>query len=109
MMQAYAEGFSIMQAKQEMHLDLGEDREVWRYGSVIRSWLLDLTADALNRNPELEGLEAWVEDSGEGRWTAIEAINLNVSAPGHYGIAAAPNSQPRREQFHRPHAGHHAQ
>jgi 6-phosphogluconate dehydrogenase len=81
MMQAYAEGFSIMQAKQEMDLDLGEIAQVWRYGSVIRSWLLDLTADALGRNPELEGLEAWVEDSGEGRWTAIEAINLNVSAP----------------------------
>jgi 6-phosphogluconate dehydrogenase len=81
MMQAYAEGFSIMRAKQEMDLDLGEIAQVWRYGSVIRSWLLDLTADALSRNPELEGLEAWVEDSGEGRWTAIEAINLNVSAP----------------------------
>jgi 6-phosphogluconate dehydrogenase len=81
MMQAYAEGFSIMRAKQEMDLDLGEVAQVWRYGSVIRSWLLDLTADALSRNPELEGLEAWVEDSGEGRWTAIEAINLNVSAP----------------------------
>ncbi|MGA8532361.1 MAG: decarboxylating 6-phosphogluconate dehydrogenase [Acidobacteriaceae bacterium] len=81
MMQAYAEGFSIMQAKQEMDLDLAEIAQVWRYGSVIRSWLLDLTADALSRNPELEGLEAWVEDSGEGRWTAIEAINLNVSAP----------------------------
>ncbi len=81
MMQAYAEGFSIMQAKHEMDLNLGEIAQIWRYGSVIRSWLLDLTADALNRNPELEGLEAWVEDSGEGRWTAIEAINLNVSAP----------------------------
>ena len=81
MMQAYAEGFSIMQAKQEMDLDLAEIAEIWRYGSVVRSWLLDLTADALKRNPELDGLEAWVEDSGEGRWTAIEAINLNVSAP----------------------------
>jgi 6-phosphogluconate dehydrogenase len=81
MMQAYAEGFSIMQAKHEMDLNLGEIAQIWRYGSVIRSWLLDLTADALNRHPELEGLEAWVEDSGEGRWTAIEAINLNVSAP----------------------------
>ncbi|MGC2582740.1 MAG: decarboxylating 6-phosphogluconate dehydrogenase, partial [Acidobacteriaceae bacterium] len=81
MMQAYAEGFSIMRAKHEMDLDLGEIAEIWRYGSVVRSWLLDLTADALNRNPELEGLEAWVEDSGEGRWTAVEAINLNVSAP----------------------------
>lgn len=81
MMQSYAEGFSIMRAKQEMDLDLAEVAEIWRYGSVVRSWLLDLTADALRRNPELKGLEAWVEDSGEGRWTAIEAINLNVSAP----------------------------
>ena len=55
--------------------------QIWRYGSVVRSWLLDLTADALAKNPTLEGLEAFVEDSGEGRWTVIEAIDLNVSAP----------------------------
>jgi 6-phosphogluconate dehydrogenase len=80
MMQAYAEGFAIMKAK-EMDLDLAEIAQVWRYGSVIRSWLLDLTADALGRNPELKGLEPYVEDSGEGRWTVFEAINLNVAAP----------------------------
>jgi len=81
MMQAYAEGFSIMAAKEEMNLNLAEIAEMWRYGTVIRSWLLDLTADALKKNPTLEGLEPFVQDSGEGRWTVFEAIDLNVSAP----------------------------
>jgi 6-phosphogluconate dehydrogenase len=81
MMQAYAEGFSIMKAKESMDLDLTQIAEIWRYGSVVRSWLLDLTADALKKNPTLEGLEAYVPDSGEGRWTVFEAIDLNVSAP----------------------------
>jgi 6-phosphogluconate dehydrogenase len=81
LMQAYAEGFSIMKAKTELNLDLTQISEIWRYGSVIRSWLLDLTADALTKNPTLEGMEAWVADSGEGRWTVMEAIDLNISAP----------------------------
>jgi 6-phosphogluconate dehydrogenase len=81
MMQAFAEGFTIMEKKEEFHLDLPQIAEIWRYGSVVRSWLLDLTAEALKKNPTLEGLEAFVEDSGEGRWTVIEAIDLNVSAP----------------------------
>jgi 6-phosphogluconate dehydrogenase len=81
MMQAYAEGFTIMEKKEEFHLDLPQIAQIWRYGSVVRSWLLDLTADALAKNPALDGLEAFVEDSGEGRWTVIEAIDLNVSAP----------------------------
>ncbi|HUZ05173.1 MAG TPA: decarboxylating 6-phosphogluconate dehydrogenase [Acidobacteriaceae bacterium] len=81
MMQAYAEGFSIMKAKEPMHLDMGQIAQIWRYGSVVRSWLLDLTADALGKNPNLDGLEAYVPDSGEGRWTVAEAIDLNVSAP----------------------------
>jgi len=80
-MQAYAEGFSIMKAKTVLNLDLVQISEIWRYGSVVRSWLLDLTADALKKNPTLEGLEAFVPDSGEGRWTVFEAIDLNVSAP----------------------------
>jgi len=80
-MQAYAEGFSIMKAKKPLDLDLTQISEIWRYGSVVRSWLLDLTADALKKNPTLEGLEAYVPDSGEGRWTVFEAIDLNVSAP----------------------------
>ena len=81
MMQAFAEGFSIFQAKKEFNLDLAQIAEVWRYGSVVRSWLLDLTADALKENPTLDGLAAYVNDSGEGRWTVFEAIDLNVSAP----------------------------
>jgi 6-phosphogluconate dehydrogenase len=81
MMQAYAEGFSIMKAKKPLALDLTQIAEIWRYGSVVRSWLLDLTADALTKNPTLEGLEAYVPDSGEGRWTVMEAIDLNISAP----------------------------
>jgi len=81
LMQAYAEGFTIMEKKEEFHLDLAQISEVWRYGSVVRSWLLDLTADALKHNPTLEGLQAYVSDSGEGRWTVFEAIDLNVSAP----------------------------
>jgi 6-phosphogluconate dehydrogenase len=81
MMQAYAEGFTIMETKKELGLDLRQISQIWRYGSVVRSWLLDLAADALAKNPTLDGLEAFVEDSGEGRWTVIEAIDLNVSAP----------------------------
>jgi 6-phosphogluconate dehydrogenase len=81
MMQAYAEGFTILEKKEELDLNLPQIAQIWRYGSVVRSWLLDLTADALRKNPALEGLEAFVEDSGEGRWTVFEAIELNVSAP----------------------------
>jgi 6-phosphogluconate dehydrogenase len=81
LMQAYAEGFSIMKAKEPLKLDLEQIAQIWRYGSVVRSWLLDLTADALKKNPQLDGLEAYVTDSGEGRWTVFEAIDLNVSAP----------------------------
>ena len=81
MMQAYAEGFTIMEKKDELHLDLPQIAQIWRYGSVVRSWLLDLTADALTGNPTLDGMQAYVEDSGEGRWTVFEAFDLNVSAP----------------------------
>ncbi len=81
LMQAYAEGFSILQHKQEFGLDLHQIAEIWRYGSVVRSWLLDLTSDALGKNPSLKGIAPYVEDSGEGRWTVSEAIDLNVAAP----------------------------
>jgi 6-phosphogluconate dehydrogenase len=81
MMQAYAEGFSIFEAKESLNLNLPQIAKIWQYGSVVRSWLLDLTADALEKNPKLDGLEAYVVDSGEGRWTVFEAIDLNVSAP----------------------------
>ena len=81
LMQAYAEGFTIMEKKESLDLNLPQIAEIWRHGSVVRSWLLDLTADALQQNPTLDGLEAYVSDSGEGRWTVFEAIDLNVSAP----------------------------
>ncbi|MFV1948620.1 MAG: phosphogluconate dehydrogenase (NAD(+)-dependent, decarboxylating) [Anaerolineales bacterium] len=81
MMQAYAEGFEILKAKDTFNLDLYQISEIWRFGSVIRSWLLDLTALAFKENPELEGVKGWVADSGEGRWTVFESIDLDVPAP----------------------------
>jgi len=81
LMQAYAEGFSILQHKEEFALDLHQVAEIWRHGSVVRSWLLDLTADALAKNPGMDGIAPWVADSGEGRWTLQEAIDLDVPAP----------------------------
>ncbi len=81
MMQAYAEGFSILQHKTELSLDLAQVAELWRHGSVVRSWLLDLTALALAGNPTMQGIAPYVSDSGEGRWTVAEAIDLDVPAP----------------------------
>jgi 6-phosphogluconate dehydrogenase len=81
MMQAYAEGFAIMQRKKEFNLDLHQISEVWRTGSVVRSWLLDLIAEGLKDNPALAGIKPYVDDSGEGRWTAFEAVDLDVFAP----------------------------
>lgn len=81
MMQSLAEGFDIMRAKPEFSLDLAKIAEIWRYGSVVRSWLLDLTARALEGDPTLDDVQPWVEDSGEGRWTVAEAIEHNVPAP----------------------------
>ncbi len=81
MMQAYAEGFEIMEAKKEFDLDMAGIAEIWRYGSVVRSWLLDLTAAALQEEPDLASLQAYVDDSGEGRWTVQESVDLAVPAP----------------------------
>jgi len=81
LMQAYAEGFSILQHKREFGLDLHQVAEIWRYGSVVRSWLLELTADALGKNPTMAGIAPYVADSGEGRWTVDAALELNVPAP----------------------------
>ncbi len=81
MMQALAEGFNIMKAKKEFNLNLDEIAEIWRYGSVVRSWLLDLTAIALKDDPTLSDIQPWVADSGEGRWTVAEAIDQDVPAP----------------------------
>jgi 6-phosphogluconate dehydrogenase len=80
LMQAFAEGFSILQHKTEFNLDLHQIAEIWRNGSVVRSWLLDLTAIALAKNPTLKGIAPYVADSGEGRWTVAEAIELGVPA-----------------------------
>jgi 6-phosphogluconate dehydrogenase len=81
MMQAYAEGFSILGHKTEFNLDLHQIGDIWRYGSVVRSWLLDLTTDALGKNPKMEGIAPFVADSGEGRWTVDAALELDVPAP----------------------------
>lgn len=81
LMQAYAEGFAIMEKKKEFTIDLYNVAEIWRHGSVVRSWLLDLTAEALRENPTLEGIAPFVSDSGEGRWTVFEAIDLDIPAP----------------------------
>lgn len=81
LMQAYAEGFDIMKAKAEFNLDLHNIAEIWRFGSVVRSWLLDLTANALADDQELSDIKGWVSDSGEGRWTVFEAIDLDIPAP----------------------------
>jgi 6-phosphogluconate dehydrogenase len=80
-MQAYAEGLDLLRHKTEFGLDLLQISKIWQFGSVIRSWLLDLTVDALSKNPTLEGIGAYVTDSGEGRWTAIEGIELGVPLP----------------------------
>jgi 6-phosphogluconate dehydrogenase len=81
LMQAYAEGFSILAHKREFGLDLAGIAGIWREGSVVRSWLLDLVAASLDANPSLSGIAPLVADSGEGRWTVAEAIALNVPAP----------------------------
>lgn len=81
LMQAYAEGFDLMHAKSAFDLDLHQIAEIWRHGSVVRSWLLDLTANALTENPTMENVAAYVPDSGEGRWTVVEAIELACSIP----------------------------
>jgi 6-phosphogluconate dehydrogenase len=77
LMQAYAEGFDLMQAS-EFELDLAAIAELWRHGSVVRSWLLDLLARALQEDPNLEGIKGYVDDSGEGRWTVEQAIETAV-------------------------------
>jgi 6-phosphogluconate dehydrogenase len=81
LMQAYAEGFELLQAKSEFKLDVAAIARTWRYGSVVRSWLLDLTAEALPEDPGLESLAAHVDDSGEGRWTVKEGVDLAVPLP----------------------------
>ena len=80
-MQAYSEGLDLLRHKKEFELDLLQISKIWQFGSVIRSWLLDLTVDALSKNPSLDGIGAYVTDSGEGRWTVIEGVELGVALP----------------------------
>lgn len=80
-MQAYAEGFALLAARPDLELPLAEIAEAWRHGTVIRSWLLDLTADVLKSRESLDSISARVADSGEGRWTAQEAIDLGIPTP----------------------------
>jgi 6-phosphogluconate dehydrogenase len=82
LLQAYGEGFQLMQASSEFpDLDLSQIAEVWRHGSVVRSWLLDLAARALEEDPGLGGIRGYVDDSGEGRWTVLEAVQSGVPVP----------------------------
>lgn len=81
LMEAYAEGFELLHARQDFNLDLHQIAGIWRYGSVVRSWLLDLTAAALEKDSDLSELRGYVADSGEGRWTVFEAIDQDVPAP----------------------------
>jgi 6-phosphogluconate dehydrogenase len=81
LMQSYAEGFAILQRKADLKLDLRQIAEIWCFGSVVRSWLLDLIAQALAENMDLTGIAPFVADSGEGRWTVQEAVDLDTPAP----------------------------
>ena len=81
MMQAYAEGFALMKGREDFDLDLAGIAESWRHGSVVRSWLLDLSADVLAEDDNLAGIEPYVADSGEGRWTALEGIEQGIPTP----------------------------
>jgi 6-phosphogluconate dehydrogenase len=81
LMQAYAEGFELMRHKEEFKLDLRSIAEIWQFGSVVRSWLLDLIERSLREDPTLKDIAAWVPDSGEGRWTLLEAVEQNCAIP----------------------------
>lgn len=81
MMQAFAEGFELLEARKDMSLDLQQVSRIWQHGSVVRSWLLDLIADAFDEDPALSDLSDYVDDSGEGRWTVQDSIELGVPTP----------------------------
>jgi 6-phosphogluconate dehydrogenase len=81
MMQAMAEGLDLIKGKKEFDLDLAQITELWRHGSVVRSWLLDLTAEALKNDQALTSVAPYVADSGEGRWTVMESVEQGVAAP----------------------------
>jgi 6-phosphogluconate dehydrogenase len=81
MMQAFAEGFALMKSKPEFDLDNAAIAELWKHGSVVRSWLLDLSADFLAQDQTLESIEPYVSDSGEGRWTVLESVEQGIPTP----------------------------
>jgi 6-phosphogluconate dehydrogenase len=81
LMEAYSEGYELLQTRKEFQLDLNQITKIWREGSVVRSWLLDLIANALNKDQNLTEIKGWVADSGEGRWTIEEAIKMAVPIP----------------------------
>jgi 6-phosphogluconate dehydrogenase len=81
LMEAFAEGFEVLESKEQFKFDLHQIAEIWRYGSVVRAWLLDLISDLLSKDQKLSHIKGWVEDSGEGRWTVMEAINESVPTP----------------------------
>jgi 6-phosphogluconate dehydrogenase len=81
MMQAFAEGFALMKGKSDFDLDMSDIAELWRHGSVVRSWLLDLSADFLAKDQALDTIEPYVSDSGEGRWTVLESVEQGVPTP----------------------------
>jgi 6-phosphogluconate dehydrogenase len=98
LMQSYAEGFELMSAS-EFQLDLGGVAELWRHGSVVRSWLLELLARAFEENPGLEGIRGYVEDSGEGRWTVDEAVRTAVPLPAITAALYARFASRQEESF----------
>jgi 6-phosphogluconate dehydrogenase len=98
LMQSYAEGFELMNAS-EFDVDLGAVAELWRHGSVVRSWLLDLLARAFEEDPGLEGIRGWVEDSGEGRWTLDEAVRTAVPMPAITAALYARFASRQEESF----------
>ena len=97
LMEAYAEGFELLHAKELLNLNVAQIAQIWRHGTVIRSWLLDLTATALSQDPSLDAIQAYVEDSGEGRWTVEESIELAVPLPV-ISIALQARFRSRQEQ-----------
>ena len=108
MMQAFAEGFALMQGKTEFNLDLAAIAEMWRHGSVVRSWLLDLTAEFLAEGADLGAIQPVVADSGEGRWTVLEAVNQGVPAPVMSLALMSPLRQPGQGGLRQQDAGQDA-
>ena len=109
LMQAYAEGFTIMEKKEEFKLDLAQISQIWRFGSVVRSWLLDLTADALSKNPKLDGLEAICSGFRRGTLDGIRSDRSECFGSSDYRVVDSADSLARGKQLYRSHAGDYAQ